>query len=174
MGRRKFKYPQPTKADLKLIRAAREGEVDVCLEAIDEGARIDAVNHHYSTPLGMAAQSSSIEIVRMLLERGADPNLLQGGKTPLMEAAYRCNREIIDMLISAGADIEAKAQLAPGQYIDVPYMAQNQDRRLGVELRSLINQQKKIKDGKVLLLRDVAEQLNLDEDGKPKGVQSAQ
>jgi len=168
VARHKFKFPQPTKADLKLIDAAHDGHLDRCFEAIREGARVDAVSHRYATPLGEACWSNSTKIVRMLLEKGAELDLVDDSKTPLMEAAYRGNRELIELLLTAGADVFAKFEAAHNCFVDVPYMAQN--KKLAVELRSLINQQRKIKDGTRLRLKDIAQQLNLDKDGKPREI----
>jgi len=168
VARHKFQFPQPTKADHELIKAAHDGNIGECLRALDDGGNVNAVSHSYATPLGEACWSNSVDIVRMLLERGADPNHIEGGKTPLMEAAGRCNRDLIEILIDAGANIEAKAELAPGAYIDIPEMAQNKDRILAVELRSLMNQQKKVQDGTKLKLSDVSKQLDLDDQGRPR------
>ena len=50
-------------------------------------------------------------ILRMMIERGADPNAAaEHGMTPLMDAArYGCDREVMRMLIKAGARIDAKS-----------------------------------------------------------------
>ncbi len=144
MAKHRFKFPQPTKSDLKLINAAQDGHLDTCLEAISEGARVNAVSHKYQTPLTMAARSQNIDIIRMLLEKDAAIDLVDDDTSPLMEAAYRGNREIVDILLDAGADINAKIEMAHNIFMDVPQFAlEGGHCDLAIHLRSLINQDRR-------------------------------
>jgi ankyrin repeat protein len=62
--------------------------------------RADAV-----APLHSAAAGRSAEVVRQLVEAGADPNARQaGGWTPLHAAAINGDDDIVDILLAAGAD----------------------------------------------------------------------
>ena len=64
------------------------------------------------TPLADAAMRGDVEMVRSLLEGGADLDAPQGdGMTALHWAAERGDREIAKLLISAGADMEAGTRL---------------------------------------------------------------
>ncbi|NEQ99313.1 MAG: ankyrin repeat domain-containing protein [Cyanothece sp. SIO2G6] len=58
------------------------------------------------TALMLAVQNRNIIIVRMLLEHGADPNLVDGDtqKTALMFAVESNLAELVNLLISKGAD----------------------------------------------------------------------
>ena len=62
-------------------------------------------------------KAGTVEITRLLLERGADPNEADpAGNTPLMEAASKgCDRAYMKMLIKSGARIDATnaAKLTP-------------------------------------------------------------
>jgi HEAT repeat protein len=50
------------------------------------------------------------ELVKLLLARGADPNLTdKRGNTPLMMAAMGCDAELLQMLLDGGADLHAKS-----------------------------------------------------------------
>ena len=57
----------------------------------------------------MAAGWGHIEIVNLLLNRGADPNILNGdGETALFQAV-RCKRLVVlRMLIDRGSDVNIK------------------------------------------------------------------
>src|SRR5579862_8149292 len=56
--------------------------------------------------LHLAEQENSQELVRLLLDRGADPNVrLSNGMTPLMQAAGRGHAEIVSVLLNGHADI---------------------------------------------------------------------
>ena len=70
-----------------------------------------------ATPLMRAAKVSNVNVMRMLLDKGADPNLrLRNGSTAVMIAAARSGRNLgperltidaIQLLIERGADINA-------------------------------------------------------------------
>jgi hypothetical protein len=48
-------------------------------------------------------------IVKMLLARGADPNVADDrGNTPLMAAAWKCDAEVVKTLLAAKANMNAK------------------------------------------------------------------
>ena len=60
---------------------------------------------HGATALILAAQSGHVEVVRLLLEAGADKDVADDdGATALMEAAYRGHVEVVRLLLEAGAD----------------------------------------------------------------------
>lgn len=64
------------------------------------------------TPLHWPAHNGYIEIVRMLLEAGADPNAHEVnwiGGTPLHWASER-HADIVRLLVSSGADVNAKVE----------------------------------------------------------------
>jgi len=74
---------------------------------IDAGADVGAVtrNEMKVQPLHAAAAAKEIEIVRMLLEHGADPNARQqAGYTALMECARGGRDDIVALLLAHGAD----------------------------------------------------------------------
>jgi ankyrin repeat protein len=51
----------------------------------------------------------SLEIVRLLLDRGADPNRRQkGGYTPLHQAAARAHLKMVELLLERNADVNAR------------------------------------------------------------------
>ena len=65
--------------------AAREGHIEVARQLIDGGAEIDHVTEgDQSSPLLVAVINGNYDLARMLLERGADPNVLSDdGAGPL-------------------------------------------------------------------------------------------
>jgi ankyrin repeat protein len=66
---------------------------------------VPARNPMKVTPLHSAAAAHSSEIVQLLLEHGAPPNLRQqGGWTPLHEAAQIGDLEMLNVLLKHGAD----------------------------------------------------------------------
>jgi len=79
---------------------------------IEQGADVNAAaeNPQRVTPAHAAAATCDRETMRMLLERGADPNARQQmDYTPLHGAASRGDIEMAKLLLEYGADREAKA-----------------------------------------------------------------
>jgi ankyrin repeat protein len=84
---------------------AQKGNIPKAKLLLEHGAIIDAVDEEYqSTPLGMAARWGHIEMVKFLLEQGA--NLNKSGATwatPLEWAKKKAHAEIESILKDAGA-----------------------------------------------------------------------
>lgn len=91
-----------------LHMAIRAEHMHVVKKLLSAGADIDALNAEGGTPVSAAAASASAEILRLLVQRGANvnaaPSMTRG---TALHTAARCNRVgAIDVLIEAGADTE--------------------------------------------------------------------
>jgi ankyrin repeat protein len=84
---------------------AWEGDVRKAALLLDHGADIDAVDDEFrSTPLSIAARWGQREVVRLLLDRGADPNSAGAlWATPWSWAVKKGHSDIAAVLRSAGA-----------------------------------------------------------------------
>ena len=90
---------------LELINAARNGEIDTVLDVIKQGVNVNYQDMNGATPLWVSAVYGRAQIVHILLENGADPDLhTNHAKTPLYEAADNGYTDIVRMLIDAGAN----------------------------------------------------------------------
>lgn len=87
--------------------AAFFGKAEAARTLIEAGARVDVYGHNdlANQPLHAAAAGRHIEVCRLLLAEGADPDATQhGGYTPLHEAAQSGDVELAELFLSAGAD----------------------------------------------------------------------
>jgi len=93
-----------------IFLASYNGDLETVKKLIKENP--DLVNSRNSTgrfPLEMAAQTGQTDIVKFLLENGADVNLNRGGATALhMAAIYGGKTEVITLLLENGADLNAR------------------------------------------------------------------
>lgn len=95
--------------DRKLLAAAEKGSTDLVKDLLSSGAQVDATNEDGWTPLHFAAFYDHTDIVRLLLDRGADANAVtsKDRRTPLHCAAVRGNEDTVMQLLDAGADPNA-------------------------------------------------------------------
>ena len=96
--------------DLDLIVAASDGIPARAQELLNAGADVEARDNANGTPILWAARGGHTEIVKMLLEHGANPNVVEHGNgnvTPLIWAASLDNIECVQMLLDHGADVNA-------------------------------------------------------------------
>ncbi|QDV82168.1 ankyrin repeat domain-containing protein [Planctomycetes bacterium TBK1r] len=94
-----------------LSEAITSGDVDKVNEALDRAQagfgsspRVNVRDASGSTPLSAAALLGNIEIVKLLLERGANVAATnRDGTTPLHVAAFMCHTEVVELLLENGA-----------------------------------------------------------------------
>ncbi len=84
---------------------------------VEHGADVNARSDDKRTPLVIAAgRYGSSAVVKLLLDRGADPSF-EGSRnfTPLAEAAYVGDETVVQMLIDRGADVKKGGRFALSQ-----------------------------------------------------------
>jgi len=90
-----------------LLLASWFGHLDIAKILIVSGANIVHVDNFNCTPLIRACQCSNFEIVKCLLENGADPNSPNNDGTPLQIACMTGDIDILESLLEHNADISA-------------------------------------------------------------------
>ncbi len=87
------------------------GDREGALEMIDAGADVNGAQGDGTTPLHWAVYKVDVELIRLLLERGAKPDVMNNyGSSPLAEAAKVGNAQLVEILLDAGADVESANQ----------------------------------------------------------------
>jgi ankyrin repeat protein len=101
----------------ELARAAFDGDVETVRRLLDEGGAIDEQGRNWN-PLHAAIENGQAACVRLLIARGADLELPNGGLSPLANAVDSSidgtiqtggnpgdePTEIVSLLLEAGAD----------------------------------------------------------------------
>jgi ankyrin repeat protein len=97
-----------------LWKGGEWNRIDLVELALDNGANVEGGEGGGTTPLMWASRLGHINVVKLLLERGADVNKREktsvhdGGHSALSYAAIRGHVEIGGLLLDYGADIESK------------------------------------------------------------------
>lgn len=109
----------------KLIEAIRQASIHRVVSALDAGCDIEEADQHghRGLPLRTACFSGKPEIVRELIERGANVNASgsDGPGMPLRLALRARNKEIVKLLLASGAEIP------PGVTLPVEYQAGHEE-----------------------------------------------
>lgn len=94
----------------ELIIASENGELDAVKKYISAGADVNFMGPN-SAALHCAAFNGNEEIVQLLLDNGADPNLADNQRfVPLQLAVSKSKTNICKILIQHGADVTVKTQ----------------------------------------------------------------
>ena len=97
-----------------LLEKIKAGDLAGTKKCIQKGADLNCHVYGSGTPLGAACTQGSIEIVKVLLEKGAE--LLADGNWPLLHlAAIKGHVEVGRLLLAKGVPLEAKARKQGGQ-----------------------------------------------------------
>jgi hypothetical protein len=93
-----------------LVVAAERDDLDEVRRLLDGGTPVNASNSILgTTALLAAAGQGRVEVVRLLLERGADVNARSGGWTPLpLALSSGVSPEIARLLVAHGANVNAR------------------------------------------------------------------
>lgn len=111
----------PTAPTAELFAAARSGDIERVRELLDGGTPVDAQDRYGQTALAFAAGAGSEGIVRLLLERGADPNRRESfyGTDPLGRSLDGEHFRVAALLVAAGAADRERALGAALESADV-------------------------------------------------------
>ena len=91
----------------QLLAATRKGDLATVKRLLDEGANVNSRTRYDSTPLFFACDRGNLEMVRLLIERGADLNVKDNfyNATALTWAMSKEHHEIVALLVEKGVDV---------------------------------------------------------------------
>jgi ankyrin repeat protein len=98
---------------LSLFEAAAAGQVAAVRRRLEAGSELEDHSDDGYTALHFAAYFGRLEVARMLLERGADPNSVAQNAsrvTPLHSAAAGRHRDLVGLLLALGSSANAVQQ----------------------------------------------------------------
>jgi hypothetical protein len=101
-----------------LIEAARKSDAEKVKALLAKGADVNARTRYGATALSFACDRGSLEVVKILIEHGADVNVTDTfyKATPLVWAISRNHAEIVTLLLDKGAkDQQTALMMAAGQ-----------------------------------------------------------
>lgn len=106
-----------------LYLAAMEGHADVVKLLLKHGAKksintqcfyagpnypsksLSSNSYHYFTPVYIATLCGHVDVMKALIQSGADVDLACYGGTPLIRAVYESNADAARLLLASGADV---------------------------------------------------------------------
>jgi ankyrin repeat protein len=90
-------------------KAVKDDVVSTARVLVDQGADVNAKDKRGCTPLWLALMRGEADVVRLLVEKGADVNLAAGpsDQPPLMTAVAMGRPSMVKTLVEKGADVHA-------------------------------------------------------------------
>ena len=98
-----------TASEQAFMTAARKGDLAAVAAGLANGMQVNRLDDYGLSALMRAAAWGRMTIVDALLKAGADPKLMNGGKTALHHAAANGHAGVIRALARGKADINARA-----------------------------------------------------------------
>lgn len=112
---------------IDLWEAAALGDLHRTAELLDAGSDIDAINVDGYTALGLASYFGHLEEVRLLIDRGADVNVISTNEMavmPLHSALAGGHKQIAALLIERGAEVD---EPTGSDWTPLHYVAESND-----------------------------------------------
>ena len=91
----------------RMFEAIEKGDLTALREALENGANPNKIGHLRTTPLMAAVTKNSAEAIKILVDYGAEPDLMptNSSRYPVVKAAVEENKNLaFDALLEAGAD----------------------------------------------------------------------
>jgi ankyrin repeat protein len=105
----------------RMFNAAREGNEELLIAAVDAGIPVNMTNSEGNTLLMLSSYAGHASLVRSLLKRGADPNALNDkGQSILAGAVFKGHIDVIKALCDSVSGVETYPGPKPDAHIGTP------------------------------------------------------
>ena len=104
---------KPERMGNMLSSVCSRGYDSVVRVLLDFGAPVDHLDSTVGTALFRAVRNGRLDVVQLLLEKGADVNLGDGSQTPIAAACSRGELSIVKALVESGADPDPPGEITP-------------------------------------------------------------
>jgi uncharacterized protein len=113
----------PTPSNSELLEACSSGDKKTVIRLLNAGADIESKNEIGETPLVIAGRYYRLDIMSILIDRGANVNAKSELGTPLLYAAEFNYIDIVKKLIAKGADVNLadESGITPLQTAEGPH-----------------------------------------------------
>ena len=102
---------QEIKVNNEICTAVKDNKPEVVRRLLEQGMSPDSVDEHgLWTPLMIAIESDNREMVEILVDKGADPNLT-APNSPDIPLMYAMNIPMVELMVKRGADVNLQNRL---------------------------------------------------------------
>lgn len=105
----------------QLVAAVFRGDCELAQSLLENGAQVNIVDKSdsktFGTPLSIAAEAGNLEMVALLLNKGADIAGYRFGPAPLAKAAREGHEAVVSLLIQKGANVNQMSRLSQQEKI---------------------------------------------------------
>jgi len=108
-----------------MVAAMRRGNSAIVELILSKGVDIQARDRLGATALNLAARAGDLDTVKLLIAKGADPNLGDGRGAALFGATMGQNPAVIRLLLQRGANVNAATSLPQGAAQRTPNNVKN-------------------------------------------------
>lgn len=120
--------PEALELATKMFHYARVGASNELLQYVSAGIPANLTNHKGDTLIMLAAYHGHADTVRMLLQRGADPNVLNDrGQSPIAGAVFKGEDEVVKALFEGMNGRKADIRAGQPNAVDSARMFKKED-----------------------------------------------
>lgn len=95
---------------LPLIDAVGSDQIEMVAFLLSKGANVNAKASYNRTPLFIAVCRRNVELASLLLETGAEANIMSNGRTALIASVLNDDVKMTELLLAHGANVNTQSE----------------------------------------------------------------